>query len=122
MLDKVNPTVVSVATGGFEYCSDHYEPTMQALTHGCHVLCEKPICNELDKARAMVALAKNENPLCFGIDFNHRFTPAAYACGCAKKWVDQGELGSICFLLQPCGPLDRPPRRVRDEELSPSRR
>ncbi len=93
MLKAVDPTVVSVATGGFEYCSDHYEPTMQALAHGCHVLCEKPICDELGKAREMVAAAKNANR-CFGIDFNHRFTPAAYT---AKRWVDAGELGELLF-------------------------
>jgi predicted dehydrogenase len=93
MLSAVDPAVVSVATGGFEYSSDHYEATMQALAHGCHVLCEKPICNDLDKAREMVALASSAG-LCFGIDFNHRFTPAAYA---AKKWVDAGELGDLLF-------------------------
>jgi len=93
MLNAVQPDLISVATGGFEYSSDHYEPTMQALTHGCHVLCEKPISNELDKAREMVALAK-EKGLCFGIDLNHRFTPAAYA---AKRWLDSGELGHLLF-------------------------
>jgi len=93
MLNAINPSVVSVATGGFEYSSDHYEPTMQALAHGCHVLCEKPICNEIGKAREMVALAK-EKSRCFAIDFNHRFTPAAYA---AKRWVDTGELGHALF-------------------------
>ncbi|HEY0867014.1 MAG TPA: Gfo/Idh/MocA family oxidoreductase [Fimbriimonas sp.] len=93
MLDALNPEVVSIATGGFEYCSDHYEPTMQALEHGCHVMCEKPICNELDRAAEMVALAKAKG-LCFGIDFNHRFTPAGYA---AKRWRDEGELGHLLF-------------------------
>ena len=93
MLDAVDPALVSVATGGFEYCSDHYEPTMQALAHGCHVLCEKPICSDLEKAREMVALAKQADR-CFAIDFNHRFTPAAYA---AKQWLDAGELGHLLF-------------------------
>lgn len=93
MLDAIKPTVVSVATGGYEYSSDHYEPSMQALAHGCHLLCEKPISNELGKAREMVALAK-EKERCFAIDFNHRFTPAAYA---AKKWLDAGELGHLLF-------------------------
>jgi predicted dehydrogenase len=93
MLDAVKPDMVSVATGGFEYSSDHYEPTIQALSNGCHVLCEKPICDDLDKAREMVELAKQRG-LCFGIDFNHRFTPAAYQ---AKKWVEADELGHILF-------------------------
>jgi len=93
MLNAVSPNLVSVATGGFEYSSDHHEPTMQALAHGCHVLCEKPISNDLSNAREMVALAR-EKKLCFGIDFNHRFTPAALA---AKKWLDDGELGELLF-------------------------
>lgn len=93
MLSALQPDVVSVATGGYEYSSDHYTPTMQALAAGCHVLCEKPICNELDKAREMVAAAKVANR-CFAIDFNHRFTPAAFQ---AKKWQDDGLLGELLF-------------------------
>jgi len=31
MLDREKPDVVSITTGGYEYSSDHYEPTMQAL-------------------------------------------------------------------------------------------
>ena len=45
MLAEIKPDVVSVTTGGHEYGSDHYEPTMQALDAGCHVLGEKPISN-----------------------------------------------------------------------------
>jgi predicted dehydrogenase len=94
MLDELAPDLCSVATGGYEYGSDHYEPTMQALSAGCHVLCEKPICNEIPKAERMVALAR-ERGLCFGVDFNHRFTPAARL---ARKWVDDGRLGEPLFL------------------------
>ncbi|MCX8052544.1 MAG: Gfo/Idh/MocA family oxidoreductase [Armatimonadetes bacterium] len=93
MLDKLKPDVVSVATGGFEYASDHYEPTIQSLRAGCHVLCEKPIHNEIDKAEEMVRVAREENR-CFGVNFNHRFTNAARL---AKQWVDEGRLGHILF-------------------------
>jgi predicted dehydrogenase len=48
MLKALQPDVVSVATGGEEYGSDHYEPTMHALDAGCHVLGEKPISNEIE--------------------------------------------------------------------------
>ncbi len=93
MLQSLRPDVVSIATGGFEYSSDHYEPTMQALAHECHVLCEKPISNDLGKAREMVAAAEQKG-LCFGLDFNHRFTPAALA---AKQWLDDAQLGPLLF-------------------------
>ncbi|MBN2048082.1 MAG: Gfo/Idh/MocA family oxidoreductase [Anaerolineaceae bacterium] len=94
MFDKVGPEIVSVATGGYEYGSDHYKPTMEALEAGCHVLCEKPISNEIWQAEEMVAKAKEKN-LCFGIDLNHRFTPAARQ---AKKWQNDGRLGHLLFV------------------------
>ena len=94
MLDALRPDLVSVTTGGYEYGSDHYIPTMQALEAGCHVLCEKPICNEIAQAEEMVAKARQKNR-CFGVDLNHRFTPAARL---AKKWVEQGRLGHLLFV------------------------
>ena len=94
LLRALQPDVCSVATGGYEYGSDHYLPTMQALEAGCHVLCEKPISNEIPEAEEMVAKAR-EKSLCFGIDLNHRQTPAARL---AKKWVDEGRLGHLLFI------------------------
>lgn len=94
MLDECRPDVVSVATGGYEYSSDHYAPTMQALEAGCHVLGEKPISNSIAHGEEMVAKAK-EMGVCYGIDLNHRFTPAARL---AKKWVDEGRLGHLLFV------------------------
>ncbi|MHB0999610.1 MAG: Gfo/Idh/MocA family protein [Armatimonadota bacterium] len=94
MLSALSPDLCSVTTGGYEYSSDHYEPTIQALEAGCHVLCEKPICNDIDKAAEMVRVAKEQNR-CFGIDFNHRFTPAARL---AKSWLDEGRLGNLLFV------------------------
>ena len=44
-IEALKPDLVSVATGGYEYSSDHYLPTIQALEAGCHVLTEKPISN-----------------------------------------------------------------------------
>jgi len=94
LLDTVRPDMVSIATGGVEYGSDHYEPTMQALAAGVHVLCEKPICNEIPPADKMVATARQKK-LCFGIDLNHRFTPAARL---AKRWIDEGRIGHQLFM------------------------
>jgi predicted dehydrogenase len=94
MLDALKPDVCSITTGGYEYGSDHYEPTMQALEAGCHVLGEKPICNEITKAEEMVALAREKN-LRYGINLNHRFTPAARL---AKRWQNEGRLGHLLFV------------------------
>jgi len=93
MLREVKPDLVSITTGGQEYGSDHFEPTMLALEAGCHVLGEKPISNEIPKAEQMVAKAREKNR-CYGINLNHRFTPAAYL---ARKWVTDGKLGHLLF-------------------------
>lgn len=93
MLSAQKPDIVSVCTGGYEYSSDHFEPTIQALEAGCHVLCEKPIVNEIAQAEKMVQVARDHNR-CFGVDFNHRFTPAAYT---ARKWLEEGRIGELLF-------------------------
>jgi predicted dehydrogenase len=94
MLAALQPDLVSITTGGYEYGSDHYEPTLQALEAGCHVLGEKPICNDISRAEEMVAKAR-EKGLCYGIDLNHRFTPAARL---AKQWQNEGRLGHLLFI------------------------
>lgn len=93
MIAAAQPDVCSVCTGGFEYSSDHFEPTMLALDAGCHVLGEKPISNDLACAEQMVALGRAKG-LCYGINMNHRFTPAART---AKRWQDEGALGALLF-------------------------
>lgn len=82
---------VSVCTAGKENGGDHYEPTMQLLRAGIPVLGEKPISNELHKAEEMVALAK-EKRVQYGINLNHRFTPAAVR---AREWLDQNRCGEV---------------------------
>lgn len=93
MLKELKPDLVSVATGGYEYSSDHYLPTIQALEAGCHVLTEKPISNSIEDGLKMVETAKKLDR-CFALDFNHRFTDAARA---AKKWQDDGLIGHLLF-------------------------
>lgn len=81
----------SMCTAGKENGGDHYLPTMELLNAGIPVLGEKPISNEIDKAKKMTALARKKN-LRYGINLNHRFTPAARL---AKEWVEQGRLGKL---------------------------
>jgi predicted dehydrogenase len=93
MLKELKPDLCSIATGGIEYSSDHYKPTLQALQAGCHVLGEKPISNNLRLAAEMVETAKKLDR-CYAIDLNHRFTDAARQ---AKKWQNDGRIGSLLF-------------------------
>lgn len=86
---KIN--AVSVCTAGTENGGDHYTPTMELLKAGLPVLGEKPISNDLDKAKKMVALGKKKK-LAYGINLNHRFTPAALR---AKEWVEAGRIGQM---------------------------
>jgi predicted dehydrogenase len=81
----------SVCTAGVENGGDHYAPTMELLAAGIPVLGEKPISNRIDEAREMVALAK-EKGVRYGINLNHRFTPAAHR---AKQWLEEGRLGEL---------------------------
>ena len=93
MLEKHRPDLCSVATGGYEYSSDHFEPTIQALAAGADVLVEKPICNDIEKARIMVRTAEEQKRR-LAVNLNHRFTPAALI---AKGWQDEGLLGELLF-------------------------
>jgi len=94
MLQEVRPDICGITTGGYEYGSDHYEPTMLALEAGCHVLGEKPISNEIGQAEEMVARAR-EQGLCYGVNLNHRFTPLARK---ARAWIEEGRLGHLLFV------------------------
>ena len=94
MVNSIGIDLVSIATGGEEYGGDHYQPPIDALEAGFHVLGEKPISNEIAQAEEMVSLARKKE-LCYGINMNHRFTPAAIL---AKKWMDEGLLGDLLFM------------------------
>ncbi|UUZ79812.1 Gfo/Idh/MocA family oxidoreductase [Paenibacillus sp. P26] len=90
MLDSgIRLDACSVATKGEENGGEHYEPTMQLLQAGIPVLGEKPISNRIDEGERMVALAKEKRSP-YGVNLNHRFTPAALR---AKEWVEADRLG-----------------------------
>jgi len=94
MVSKIDLDMVSVTTGGEEYGSDHYLPTMEAVSAGLHVLGEKPISNDISRGEEMVEAARKKG-VCYGINLNHRFTPAAKL---AKKWVEEGRIGHQLFM------------------------
>jgi len=91
--------IVDVCTGGIENGSLHYEPTMLALEAGKHVLVEKPLSNDIEEAREMVAKARHKN-LYIGCNLNHYFTLPAER---AKKYIDDGEIGELVYCLQKMG-------------------
>lgn len=94
MLAHEELDLVDVSTGGKENGGDHYAPVMAALEAGKAVLCEKPISNNIQHAREMVARAADRG-LHFAINLNYRFTPA---CRIARRWIEEGRLGEVCFV------------------------
>jgi predicted dehydrogenase len=95
MLANEELDIVDVSTGGYENGSWHFEPAMQALAAGKHVLCEKPLTNHIGEAREMVRYAA-ERGLYLGCNLNHYFTPTAER---AKKYMDDGQVGELVYLL-----------------------
>lgn len=93
MLREAELDAVSITTAGVENGGHHYEPAMQALEVGLDVLCEKPLSNDIAKARQMVVRARELNRR-LGCNLNHRFAPAAAK---AKARVEAGELGVPLF-------------------------
>ncbi len=91
--------VVDVTTGGYENGSWHYEPAMEAMEAGKHVLVEKPLSNQVTEAREMVAKAA-EKGVYLGCNLNHYFTPPAEE---ARKRIDNGEVGELVYCLHKMG-------------------
>ncbi|MEE4195442.1 MAG: Gfo/Idh/MocA family oxidoreductase [Anaerolineae bacterium] len=85
----------SMCTAGEENGGDHYQATIELLEAGIPTLGEKPISNNTEEADEMVALAKRKG-LRYGIDLNHRFTPAALK---VKEWIEAGRLGEINMIM-----------------------
>ena len=84
----------SMATRGEENGGEHFKPTMELLEAGIPVLGEKPISNNLEEGKQMVALAKSKR-VPYAVNLNHRFTPAAVR---AKEWVEAGRLGKLAMV------------------------
>jgi predicted dehydrogenase len=91
--------VVDVTTGGYENGSWHYEPAMEAMAAGKHVLVEKPLSNDVGEARQMVAMAAEKN-LYLGCNLNHYFTPPAET---AKQYIDNNQIGELVYCLHKMG-------------------
>jgi len=91
--------VVDVCTGGLENGSWHYEPAMEAMEAGKHVLVEKPLSSDLGEGREMVAKAAERN-VYLGCNLNHYFTPPAEK---AKQYMHEGLIGEPIYCLHKMG-------------------
>lgn len=89
LLDEAKPDVVTICTPS----GAHLEPALAALKRGVHVLCEKPIEINLERAQQMVD-AENASTARLGGIFPQRFNPVVMA---AHQAAAAGRLGSLGF-------------------------
>ncbi|MBN2450779.1 MAG: Gfo/Idh/MocA family oxidoreductase [Lentisphaeria bacterium] len=99
MLANEDLDIVDVCTGGPENGGWHYEPVMEAIDAGKHVLVEKPISNDIEEAREMVAYAQ-EKDVYLGCNLNHYFTEPARL---ARQYMEEGKVGEILYCLHRMG-------------------
>ena len=95
MLAGEDLDVIAVTTSGYENGSWHFEPTMEALDAGKHVLCEKPLSNNIEECREMVRYAAKRK-LYLGCNLNHYFTKTA---AMAKQYMDEDKIGETIYAL-----------------------
>lgn len=81
------PEMVVIATPQ----SFHKEQTIAALQAGCHVLCEKPMSDNLEDAQAMRETALSAKTI-LNIGFQNHFHPAYTRI---KSLIDEGVLGKV---------------------------
>jgi predicted dehydrogenase len=90
LITRDDVDVIDVCTPG----DSHAEIAIAALEAGKHVLCEKPLANSVEEARAMVAAAVQAQSagvrsMC---GFNYRRVPAV---ALMRQFVESGRLGVI---------------------------
>ena len=79
--------LIDISTPG----DSHYEIAMAAAEAGKHILCEKPLANTLDEARAMQEAVERAGVVAM-VNFNYRRVPAIQL---AKRLIDEGHIGQI---------------------------
>jgi predicted dehydrogenase len=79
--------LVDVSTPG----DTHKDVVLAALAAGKHVICEKPLANNLAEAREMVEAARQAGTVAV-VNYNYRREPAVQL---AKKLIDEGAIGEV---------------------------
>ena len=69
----------------------HYGPAKMALEYGFHVICDKPLCYDLEEAKSLVEVVNNSN-LIFALTHNYTGYPMVKQ---ARAMIKNGELGKI---------------------------
>ena len=72
----------------------HVEVTLEALSHGCHVLGEKPLADSMDNARRMVAAAEEAGKI-YAVIQNRRYDPRIRRL---SKFIASGTVGPLTTL------------------------
>jgi predicted dehydrogenase len=72
----------------------HAEQSIQSLRAGCHVLCEKPMSDNLANARRMLEAVEASDRI-FSVGFTYHFHPVMQHL---KEIIRGGRLGRILFL------------------------
>ena len=91
MLEIERPQIVSVAP---RWLDCHRDMVLACAEFGCHVFLEKPMCQSLEQADAMVAAFEEKN-LKLAIAHQTRYSPALAH---ATKAIGEGLLGDILEL------------------------
>ncbi|WP_165842157.1 Gfo/Idh/MocA family protein [Paenibacillus xerothermodurans] len=109
--------IVDVTTGGIENGSWHYEPAVQAIAAGKHVLIEKPLANDIVEGRELVRFAAEKN-VYLGCNLNHYFTAPAEK---ARQYIDSGEIGETVYCLHKMGfnggaDTYNPPKSLKEKQ------
>ncbi|WP_336515182.1 Gfo/Idh/MocA family oxidoreductase [Pollutibacter soli] len=99
LLSEHRPDILAVCTPN----GLHAQQSIQALEHGCHVLCEKPMAIHYSDCEEMIGAAEKANRILYIVKQN-RFNPPVLA---VKKILDEGGLGKLysvqvnCFWNRP---------------------
>ena len=87
VLEKTKPDIVFDCT----IPEAHVSVTLTALTHGCHVLGEKPLADSMDNARKMVEAAQKAGKL-YAVIQNRRYLPSARR---VQHFLRSGSIGQL---------------------------
>jgi len=79
--------IIDVSTPG----DSHYDIAMAAAEAGKHIICEKPLANNLDEARQMQEAVERAGVVNL-VNFNYRRVPAVQL---AKQLIESGRIGEI---------------------------